>query len=249
MALELLAREPAVHRATELADSLAAGGADRLLPVAGELRPLLPGLRRGSTLSVPAGVGSLVLALLSEASAAGAWAAVVGVPGLSGLAAAQAGVALERLALVPYPGPEWPVVTGALLDGVDVVAVAPPGPVPDRVASRLAARARLRGGVLLAVGQWPGVELTFTVEDGQWDGLGAGHGRLRCRELTLTTQGRGAAGRRRRLRVRLPDVTGRLARGDLPSRGELRSRGDRPLVLIQGRGGREGRSGREGRAA
>jgi hypothetical protein len=203
----------AVRRASDLAGAAAAGGVDRLLPVSPVLAPLLPmgGLRRGSTVAVTPGTSSLVLALLAGASAAGAWSAVVGMPGLGALAAAQAGVALERLALIPYPGPEWPAVVAALLDGLDVVVVATPGPVTGRVASRLAARARQRGGVLLPVGRWEGAELTLTAERAVWEGLGAGRGRLRCRELTITARGRGAAWRPRQVRVRLPDPTGRLA--------------------------------------
>jgi hypothetical protein len=158
-----------------------------------------------------AGARSLVLALLAEASTSGAWSVVVGMPGLGALAAAQAGVCLERLALVPHPGPEWTSVVAALLDGLDVVVVAPPGPVPGRLASRLAARARQRGSVLMPFGRWEGADLTLSSGPGVWEGLGAGQGRLRRRELTLTARGRGAAGRPRQVRVRLPDATGRLA--------------------------------------
>lgn len=199
-----------VRRASDLAAAAAGTGDDRLLPVAPQLRPLLPGLRRGSSVAVDAGT-SVVLALLAEASAGGAWSAVVGLPDLGLRAAAEAGVALERLALVPWPGPEWTTVVAALLDGVEVVVVAPPGPVPDRTASRLVARARQRGSVLVARGRWPGAELTLTAGPGEWSGLGRGHGRLRYRDLEITARGRGAAARPRRVRVRLPDPTGRLA--------------------------------------
>lgn len=198
-----------VRRASDLSE--ATSGHDRMLPVAAELRPLLPGLRRGSTVSVAAGLTSLVPALLAAASTGGAWTAVVGMPNLGVLAAAQVGVALERLALVPHPGPEWPAVVAALLDGLDVVVVAPPGPVPDRVASRLAARARQRGSVLVPYGHWAGADLTLAAEAATWSGLGTGHGRLRCRELVVTARGRGAAARPRQARVLLPDPAGRLA--------------------------------------
>jgi hypothetical protein len=60
------------------------------------------------------------------------------------------GVALERLALVPGPGPDWPEVVAALLDGIDVVVAAPPVGVSPMLARRLAARARQRGTVLVA---------------------------------------------------------------------------------------------------
>jgi len=70
-----------------------------------------------------------MIGLLAAASQAGSWCAVVGMPSLSAVAAAEAGVVLDRLALVPYPGPEWSTVVAALLDGIDVVVTAPPGPV------------------------------------------------------------------------------------------------------------------------
>lgn len=202
-------RTGVVRRASDLRET--AEGHDRMLPVPSGLHLLLPGLRRGSTVSVATGLTSLVPALLAPASAGGAWVAVVGMPGLGMLATAQAGVALERLALVPDPGPEWPAVAAALLEGLDVVVVAPSGPVPDRVASRLAARARRRGSVLVSYGHWPRADLRIAGESAAWHGLGAGYGRLRCRELTLTAQGRGAAARLRRAPVMLPDPVGRLA--------------------------------------
>jgi hypothetical protein len=100
----------------------------RVLPVPDELARLLPwgGLRRGSTVSVR-GSMSLLCALLATATAGGSWAAVVGVPDLGLLAAAEFGVAVHRLVLVPRPGEEFPSVVAALLDGVDLVAAAPPG--------------------------------------------------------------------------------------------------------------------------
>lgn len=200
-----------LYRASALADAAAAAGADRRLPVAAELTAVLPGLRRGSTVAVRAGASSLVLALLAGVSGGGGWSAVVGMPRLSGLAAAAAGVDLSRLALVPHPGPDWPVVVAALLDGVDLVVVAPPGPVAPRLAARLAARARLRGNVLMPYGQWEGADLTLSVEADVWHGLGVGRGRLRWRESTVRAWGRGAAHRPRQIRVQLPGPAGRLA--------------------------------------
>jgi hypothetical protein len=99
----------------------------------------------------------------------------------------------------------------ALLDGVDVVVAAPPGPVTARAASRLAARARQRGSVLVSYGRWEGADVTLSVEHGQWEGLGSGHGRLWRRHVVISARGRGAAVRPRRVRVLLPDPAGRLA--------------------------------------
>jgi hypothetical protein len=188
----------------------------RMVPVLPELGGLLPGrgLRRGSTVAVTggrtvtAGGGtSLLLALLAGASRAGSWCAVVGVPTLGVLAAAESGIALDRLALVPNPGPEWPTVVAALIDGVDVVVVAAPGPVSASIVGRLAARARQRGCVLVPYGKWDGADVTLQVVRGMWDGLGLGHGRLRRREVTIAARGRGAAARPRELTLWMPGIT------------------------------------------
>jgi hypothetical protein len=197
-----------------------AGGADefgvhRVLPVLPELSGLLPsrGLRRGSTVAVATGRSalgsggtSLLLALLAAASRSGSWCAVVGVPALGVLAAAESGIVLERLALVPNPGPEWPTVVAALIDGVDVVVTAVPGPVSASIASRLVARARQRGSVLMPFGRWDGADVTLQVMHGRWEGLGAGRGRLRRREVTITARGRGAAARPREITMWMPGI-------------------------------------------
>jgi len=191
-------------------------GVHRVLPVVPELSGLLPsrGLRRGSTVAVatgraaPASGGtSLLLALLAEASRSGSWCAVVGVPALGAVAAAESGIALDRLALVPNPGPDWATVVAALIDGVDVVVAAVPGPVSGSVASRLVARARQRGCVLVPFGHWDGADVTLRVADGRWEGLGAGRGRLRRREVTVLARGRGAAARPKEITMWMPGVT------------------------------------------
>lgn len=206
--------------------------ARRMLPVLPELTGLLPdrGLRRGSTISVATGRArhsggtSLVLALLAEASRAGSWCAVVGVPAFGAPAAAEAGIALERLALVPHPGPEWATVVAALIDGVDVVVTAVPASVSASVATRLAARARQRGSVLVPYGRWEGADVTLQVVRGGWEGLGPGRGRLRRREVTVSARGRGAAARPKEIKVWLP--------GDGRTRMIPRSAGSRPATSL-----------------
>ncbi|NMM16971.1 MAG: hypothetical protein HHJ14_07460 [Cellulomonas sp.] len=178
------------------------------LPVPDALSALLPdGLRRGSTVAV-LGSTSLVLALLAEACGGGAWAAVVGQPTVGLLAAAQAGVDLERLAVVPQPGMEAPTVIAALLDGVDVVLVGPEAILTDGDRRRLVSRARERGSVLLTSGTWPGADVVLTAERGRWSGVGAGDGRLRTCELRVTRTGRGGAGVRQSVELTLPLVQG-----------------------------------------
>lgn len=188
-------------------------GAHRILPVLPSLTGLLPhrGLRRGSTVAVVTGPPvhnggtSLMLALLAEASRSGSWCAVVGVPGLGAVAAAETGLVLERTALVPHPGPEWATVVAALIDGVDVVVTAVPGSVSASVAGRLAARARQRGSVLVPYGgSWEGADVTLRVTRGAWEGLGQGRGRLRRRQVTVAARGRGAATRPKELRLWMP---------------------------------------------
>ena len=206
-------------RATGVRPVAEPGADGRVLPVVAPLAALLPGggLRRGATVAVTgaAGATSLMLALLAEASAGGAWAGVVGRPDLGLVAAAEAGIALERLALVPYPGADLVAVTAALLDGLDLVAVA--GRVQhagDR--KRLAARARQRGAVLLPLGSWPGADLELACEQGRWRGVDAGEGdvgRLSRREMRVHLRGRGVAPAGHSARLLLPGPAGGPAAG------------------------------------
>jgi hypothetical protein len=199
-------------------------GADgRLLPAVPPLAGLLPGggLRRGSTVAVAAGAGStsLLLALLAGASTAGAWAGIVGRPDLGLVAAAEAGVALDRLALVPYPGADRVAVTAALLDGLDLVAVACPEGRGDALRAadrqRLAARARQRGAVLVPLGSWPGADVELGCAHAEWQGVGGGAdggaGRLSARRVQVRLRGRGVAPAGRTARLLLPGGTGRPA--------------------------------------
>jgi hypothetical protein len=186
---------------------------ERLLPVVPALRPLLPGkgLRRGTTVTVSRSA-ALALALVAGASAAGSWVAAVGLPDLGIVAAAETGIVLERLALVPAPGPRaWPAVVAAFLDAVDVVLVRPPPRLPAAQARRLAARARERGAVLVPLGPWSEpADLRLAVGASDWHGLGQGHGHLRARRVEVLVAGRGAAARERRVLLWLPSPDGTI---------------------------------------
>ena len=187
-------------------------GAGRVLPTRAELTTVLPwpGLRRGSTVAVHGSV-SLLFALLSEATSNGSWGAAVGLPGMNLVAAAEAGVELERLAVVPRPGADPAGVIAALLDGVDLVAVGGTGQVSDADARKLSARARNRGSVLLPFGRWPGAEVQLRCTGATWSGLGQGHGHLRERSVTVHARGRGAASRPRTCGLLLPSRDGSVA--------------------------------------
>jgi hypothetical protein len=172
---------------------------ERTLPVVGPLQGLLPdgGLRRGSTVSV-VGSTSVALQLAAAASAAGSWVAALGVPTLGAVAAAEAGVVLERLALVPRPGEQWATVTAALLDALDVVLVRPPHRLRQADARKLIARARERGAVLVPLGPWDGADMRLEVASAHWHGLGQGDGHLQGCRMEVVATGRRAAARARK---------------------------------------------------
>lgn len=204
----------AVRVASELTDAPADLAVGRVLPVRAELADLLPlgGLRRGSTISVR-GSNSLLLALLATATTSGSWAAVVGLPDLGLLAAAELGVALQRLAVVPRPGAELVSVVAAMLDGMDLVVVnaaglSRAGRRGGDLAKRLSARARHRGAVLIAAGAWPGADLELSCTELRWFGLGDGHGYLSEGELVISATGRGVAARSRECTAVLPCAAG-----------------------------------------
>ena len=195
---------------------------DRLLPVVPALAGLLPdrGLRRGSTVAVSqAGPGqgatSLALTLVTAASAAGSWCAMVAVPDLGLVAAAAAGLDLSRVTLVPEVTPaQWAAVVGVLVDTVDVVMVNPPPHLRIGDSRRLTTRVRERSAVLVTLGPWPeGVDLRLVVEASHWHGPGAGDGRLERRQVEVMASGRGAASRPKRQVLWLPASDGGVAIG------------------------------------
>lgn len=182
-----------------------------VLPVLPGLQALLPGLPRGGVVTVEGiGATSLLLALLAAPSAAGSWCATVGLGSLWPLAAAERGMSLDRLVLVPHPGAGWPAVAAALIEGLDVVAVRPPGRVRGRDSRRLTARVRERGSVLLVAGPadtWsPAVRLVG--ETATWTGVDQGYGHLRARRVTVRIE---RHGRPRHVQVWLPGPEGHIA--------------------------------------
>jgi hypothetical protein len=188
------------------------------LPVAAALREILPdGLRRGSTVAVSGSV-SLLLALLGDASAGGAWCALVGFPRISAEAAREYGIDLARLAVVPAQsfartGTDWTTAVGALLDAVDIVAARPPARVVPGDVRRLAARARTRDAVLVPyTADWPGADVRVQAVAGSWSGIGAGTGRLRARRVEVRAEGRGVSARPRHAELWLPAAGGGVLR-------------------------------------
>jgi hypothetical protein len=186
---------------------------DRTVAVPGDLGALLPGgaLRRGVVVTVEghpgAGVTTLALDLAAAVTAIGEWAAAVDLDGtLGGEAVAEAGVILERFAVI-RPGARgvtaarWAGVVAALLDGVSLVVAEVPRHVSTGDARRLVARARERETVLVAVesgARWPAdAALCLHAAGGAWRGLVPGAGLLSGRSRTVRVEGRGEAARPR----------------------------------------------------
>ncbi|MBW3536712.1 MAG: hypothetical protein KY395_02955 [Actinobacteria bacterium] len=177
---------------------------DRTLPLHPDLHPTLgASLQRGITVAVggpstatsPATAAGLSLVLAAGPSTAGSWVAAVGMPDLGLLAASEAGIELERFALVPRPGKQWGDVVASLIDGFDVVLVRPPAHLKAGLARRLVARVRERQAVLVGVGGWPeGASMRIDARVTEWAGLGAGSeggtGHLRAIRRDLRPTGR-----------------------------------------------------------
>jgi hypothetical protein len=188
----------------------------RLLPVLPPIAALLPdgGLRRGTVVRCTgSGAPSLAMAVAAGPSAAGSWCGTVGLDEVGVLAAAGYGLDLERLVVVRTAPAEWAVAAAVLVDGVDLVVLAPPRHARHVAARTLAARARDRGAVVLVVEERPGfpAELELAVEAAQWHGLAEGAGRLQSRRVTVVARGRGSAVRPVRQELWLPAATGKVA--------------------------------------
>jgi hypothetical protein len=185
--------------------------------------PALSGLlqlQTGGTYAVTS--ASVAALLMAGPSAEGAWSAIVGTGELGAEAMAMAGVVLDRVVVVPDPGEAWLEVVAALVDVLSVVVVKPPsapGELSAKDASRLAARLRKRGAILIALGDWPRCDVRLGLTEVEWYGIGhgagrppggpqggpqGGHGHLRARQATVeATRGTAPA---RRQRVWLPAV-------------------------------------------
>ncbi|MFD6159481.1 hypothetical protein ACFWF7_43130 [Nocardia sp. NPDC060256] len=181
------------------------------LAVPPALAGLLPGggLAKGSVVSYT-GARSLLAGLLAAVTEDGGHAAVVGVPRLGLLAAVEMGAQLDRLAVIPDPGPDPVEVAAVLLDGLDLVVLGLGGTAVAPARTRvIAARARNKGATLVVTdGRWPGAALHLDARIAGYAGLG--HGRGRLRSLGLEVEVRGKAGPPRRGRLDLRSNSGRV---------------------------------------
>jgi hypothetical protein len=172
-------------------------------PVRGPFAALFPqGLRPGTSLAVRAARPSLEPAAMRNAItlAAGVvptdgWVAAVGVPSLGVLAAAEAGLALERLVFFAAPVTVWGTIAIAAVDAFDVVVLSVPARPRAAEVRRIATRTRERSNTVIAIG--PGVaawggEARLLTSAAAWDGLGDGHGTLQSCRVSIELDGRGS---------------------------------------------------------
>src|SRR5690625_220313 len=202
LARSVLARAEAAHGTT--ARSLRTP----VLPVVDQLSSLLPagGLQCG-TVTVLEGSTSLLLSLIARATQEGAWCAIVGFPTIGTLAAAENGVELSRLALVPDPGQQVGQVLATLVDGIDLIVTGPqinPEHLRPATQRQISGRVKERGSVLIAMQPWPGAQHILRTRVRGWRGLGPGHGYLTKQDLILGRGGRGVAQRQIWADVSLP---------------------------------------------
>lgn len=228
----------AVTHPTHLADLAARGlvtraaagpaAAERTLPLLPAWASLVPGttVQRGSVVSCAgAAAVSMALSLAAGPSQQGAWTAVAGLPTLGLAAAAEAGVALERLVALAEPADgdrwsdaQWADLLAACIDGFDVVLLGPGAQaVRPGTARRLLARLQSRGAVAITVGAPVfGGDLHVECVASSWAGLGDGHGVAQGRRARLELTGRRVP-RTRTADLWLPAADGQVRPVDAPA--------------------------------
>ncbi|MGF0313688.1 hypothetical protein [Rhodococcus sp. IEGM1428] len=179
----------------------------RTMPVPPPLAALLPrrALARGTAITVT-GAGSILIALVAEASAAGHHVALIGQPRLSLLAVHEHGGDLAKVHLVD-PGKTDPLDAASIcLDGVDLVVTTVHGrDVPPTRARALLARNRRQASVLILTdGHMPGIDLTITSTVHSYGGIEQGRGRIKSITLETTVHGRGTQQRTGRYTLTAP---------------------------------------------
>lgn len=174
--------------ATDLRSRLGMPTVRAPLPVAPSLLPLFAdgGVVRGRTVACTGDAAlSVALAVSAAATRAGSWLAVVGVPNLGVGAAVEAGVAIERLVLAqpPTASREWVTTVAALVEGFDVLIVAPPVSLTEHDARRLQSRIVARQSVLL-VANVPGA-LPMSRTSGNASRMGGNASRVFAADLDV----------------------------------------------------------------
>lgn len=206
----------------------------RTIPVPPPLAALLPrrALARGTAIAVT-GAGSILIALIAEASAAGHHVALIGQPRLSLLAVHEHGGDLAKVHLVDAGSTDPLDAASICLDGLDLVVTTVHGrDVPPTRARALLARNRRHGSILaITDGRMPGIDLTIASAVTGYGGIEQGRGRIRSITLETTVHGRGTQQRTGRHTLTAPSFGEQGLRWTPAPADELA--GHRPVAVAQ----------------
>ena len=173
------------------------------LPVAKALQPIIPDsvLVRGRTVLCSGDAAmSTALLLVSAATQAGSWLAIVGVSDFGVMSACEQGVALQRTVLVTPTAnkKDWTSTVAAVADGFDVMMLEVPREVSESDARRIQTRIQARRNVLVLVETsrhttprsvfQPDVVLHTATTS--WHGIEHGAGYVQGRHIDVTVSGR-----------------------------------------------------------
>jgi hypothetical protein len=176
------------------------------LPVPEQLRPVFPhgALARGSVTEMT-GAGGPVLSIIAAVTAAGGFAALVGIPSAGLLAAVEQGAVLDHVALISDAGSDpLAVVASVLADGMDLIVWDPMRahitPSTERVA---AGRIRTKQATLITTGPgWQRPDLRIHSEVTGYGGIApSGGGRLQSIDMRVRSSGKSFAPTETRYRL------------------------------------------------
>jgi len=183
------------HRGIERAAEVLPAS-ESLLPIPESLAEMVPGGLPRGTVAVLSGAGSLPVSMAAAATAAGRHVAIVGLPDLGLLAAAEMGADLSRMAVIPDPGADPVEVAAVLMDGMDLVLLGLGGRSVSATRARaVVARARQKGCTLLVMrGTWQGSAIRLAAKLHGYEIAGRqgapmpGYGRISRVQLSMCRQ-------------------------------------------------------------
>lgn len=173
------------------------------LPIAKALQPIIPDgvLVRGRTVLCSGDAAmSTALLLVSAATQAGSWLAIVGVSDFGLMSACEQGVALQRTVLVTPTAnkKDWTSTVAAVADGFDVMMLEVPREVSESDARRIQTRIQARRNVLVLVETSRHVtprsvfqpDVVLHTATTSWHGIEHGAGYVQGRHIDVTVSGR-----------------------------------------------------------
>ena len=173
------------------------------LPIAKALQPIIPDgvLVRGRTVLCSGDAAmSTALLLVSAATQAGSWLAIVGVSDFGLMSACEQGVALQRTVLVTPTSnkKDWTSTVAAVADGFDVMMLEVPREVSESDARRIQTRIQARRNVLVLVETSRHTtprsvfqpDVVLHTQTTKWDGIEHGAGYVQGRHIDVTVSGR-----------------------------------------------------------